>query len=60
MSELLDVVDLARRYKRARRTIYRWIAEGKLPPATLIRGKGRNTRYWREDELLAWERENTG
>ncbi len=60
MSELLDVVDLAKRYKRARRTIYRWIAEGKLPPATLIRGKGRNIRYWHEDELTKWEKDNQG
>jgi len=57
MAKLIDVFELAVRYRRCRRTIYRWIREKRLPEPTVV-VKGRNAiRYWSEEELLQWERE---
>lgn len=43
MSELLDVTDVARFFKRSKDTIRRWVAEGVLPPPDRVL-KGRP--YW--------------
>ena len=55
MSELLDVLRLARRYGRSRRTIYRWLREGKLPKPTLVMPGAQRIRYWSEEAINAWE-----
>jgi hypothetical protein len=48
---------VCKRYKIVGRTLSRWEDDEKLgfPKATVIR----NRRYWREGELIAWERSKT-
>lgn len=55
MSKLLDVTGLAHRYGRSRRTIYRWLREGKLLEPTLVIPGFKRIRYWSEDAVKAWE-----
>ena len=45
--------DLARRYRIHIVTIWKWVANGNLPPPTRL---GPNTVAWRSDQIEAWER----
>ncbi len=58
MSAVLTVTEAAKRVRRDRRTIERWIEAG-LPVTIETRGKTR-TRYIDETMLLAWYRQHTG
>ncbi len=49
MTETAYIADAVRQSRRTRRTVYRWIEEGLLPPPVKIRGR----LAWRRDELDA-------
>lgn len=48
MSELLDIKDLAARYRVSPITIRRWCRNGTLPKPDLVRGA---KRFWRRTRL---------
>ncbi len=53
-SNLLPARDVLARYQVVERTISRWLADPSMSfPAPI---KIRQRRYWREADLLAWER----
>ena len=55
MGKLLDVLAVARRYCRSRRTIYRWIHEGKMLQPTVTIPGAKRIRFWSEEALEEWE-----
>jgi excisionase family DNA binding protein len=54
---LLTVYDVAKLFKVDRRTIWRWLQQGKLPPPVRY---SRTVVRWRASEMQAYLRANPG
>jgi predicted DNA-binding transcriptional regulator AlpA len=54
-TQFLTGPDVYGRYKISKMTLWRWLTDSKLKfPQPALRINGR--RYWRENDLVAWER----
>jgi len=54
---LLDSKQLEKRFGVCRQTIWRWVREGKMPPAIRF---SRRTMRWRAEDIEAFERAKSG
>jgi predicted DNA-binding transcriptional regulator AlpA len=55
--QYLDAAAMADRYNVHKQTIWRWNAEGRLPPSVKL---GPGSTRWRLSALEAWERRAEG
>lgn len=56
-ADFLTTADWARRLKVAKRTIFRWLDEGIIPPCDLIVGK---VHRWHESTYRLWVSQRAG
>ena len=57
-SALMDVADVCRELRLGRRTLWRWISEGRFPGADLSIGP--KVRRWRRETVERWIESQTG